>query len=241
MEALAHRHLVALPAVIIPWVMKVTNHKAPNSGTLPEKTMDAITERFLENNRRWAENKNHQEPEFFGKFTGGQQPVALLLACSDSQVSPSVILGSDLGEIFMSRNIANVVSHTDMNFLSVLQYAVEVLGIDHIIVIGHYGCGGVKAAMYDEAIGLMDNWLANIKDVIALHKEELDAVPDENERFKRLVEINVLAQIQNLKHTSVYRKALNNGRELHLHGWVYDFSSGLIKVLTEELDPDSAV
>ncbi len=196
--------------------------------------MDRIIQHFLDNNRHWAECKHHEEPQFFDKLSEGQHPVALLIGCSDSRVSPSVILGSDLGEIFIHRNIANVVSHTDLNFLSVLQYAVEVLGIEHIIVKGHYGCGGVKAAIEDAAIGLIDNWLANIKDVIALHKEELDAISDEHERFNRLVEINVMAQIENLKHTSVYRKALKNGKTLHLHGWVYDFSTGRIKVLTEE-------
>lgn len=196
--------------------------------------MDAIIEKFLKNNQRWAENKHHTEPQFFDKLSESQHPVALLIGCSDSRVSPSVILGSDLGEIFTHRNIANVVSHTDMNFLSVLQYAVEVLGVEHIIVKGHYGCGGVKAAMHDEAIGLIDNWLANIKDVMVLHKEELNETHDEHEYFDRLVEINVLAQIENLKNTSVYRKAVKMGRQLHIHGWVYDFSNGHIKVLTTE-------
>lgn len=195
--------------------------------------MEAKIQKFLENNAQWASCKHHEEPQFFDKLSEGQHPVALLIGCSDSRVSPSVILGSELGEIFTHRNIANVVSHTDLNFLSVLQYAVDVLGIEHIIVKGHYGCGGVKAAIEDEAIGLIDNWLANIKDVMALYKEELDAITDEQEKFNRLVEINVLVQIENLKHTSVYRRVVKTGKKLHLHGWVYDFSTGRIKVLYE--------
>jgi carbonic anhydrase len=134
---------------------------------------------------------------------------------------------------FTHRNIPNVVSYADMNFLSVLQYAVEVLGIQDIIVYGHYGCGGIRAAMENEAIGLIDNWLANIKDVMASHQAELDAISDENDRLNRLVELNVLAQIHNLKQTSVYRKAKKEGRELRLHAWVYDFSNGKVRVLEQ--------
>ncbi len=192
---------------------------------------------LLENNSLWAALKHKESPEYFEDLCKGQQPLALLIGCSDSRVSPSVILGSDLGEIFTHRNIANVVSHTDLNLLSVMQYAIEVLGVEHIIVKGHYGCGGVKAAMEDQAIGLIDNWLANIKDVIELHKPELDNIEDTQERFDRLVEINVLAQIQNIRHSSVYRKAVREGRKIQIHGWVYDFRTGRIKVLTPEQQP----
>lgn len=189
---------------------------------------------FLKNNRQWAAAKQDADPRYFDSLTEGQKPVALLLGCSDSRVSPAVVLGSDLGEVFVHRNIANVVSHADLNFLSVLQYAVEVLGVEHIIVYGHYGCGGVQAAMDDKAYGLIDNWLANIKDVIELHRVELDAIPDEHDRFDRLVELNVLTQIKNLRLTSVYRKAMKAGKKLHLHGWVYNFATGLVNVLTPE-------
>jgi carbonic anhydrase len=189
---------------------------------------------FLKNNRRWAAAKQDADPRYFDSLTEGQKPVALLLGCSDSRVSPAVVLGSDLGEIFVHRNIANVVSHADLNFLSVLQYAVEVLGVQHIIVYGHYGCGGVQAAMQDEAYGLIDNWLANIKDVIELHLNELNVIPDEHDRLDRLVELNVLEQIKNLRLTSVYRKAMKAGKKLHLHGWVYNFATGLVNVLTPE-------
>ncbi len=196
--------------------------------------MAKTIEKLLGNNLKWAAQKREESPEYFEGLSKGQQPLALLIGCSDSRVSPSVILGSDLGEIFTHRNIANVVSHTDLNLLSVMQYAIEVLSVEHIIVKGHYGCGGVKAALEDQAIGLIDNWLANIKDVIELYKPELDRIEDPHERFDRLVEINVMAQIQNIKHSSVYRKAMREGRKVQLHGWVYDFRTGLIKVLTAE-------
>lgn len=189
---------------------------------------------FLKNNQQWAAGKHSSDPRYFDNLTEGQRPVALLLGCSDSRVSPAVVLGSDLGEIFVHRNIANVVAHADLNFLSVLQYAVEVLGVEHVIVYGHYGCGGVQAAMEDKAIGLIDNWLANIKDVIELHRDELDAIEDEHGRLDRLVELNVLKQIKNLRQTSVYRKAMKEGRKLYLHGWVYNFATGLVNVLTQE-------
>ncbi len=191
---------------------------------------------FLKNNRNWAAERQGSDPEYFNNMTEGQNPVALLLGCSDSRVSPTVVLGSDLGNIFVHRNIANIVSHADLNFLSVLQFAVEILHVKHIIVFGHYGCGGVTAALHNNAYGLMDNWLANIKDIALLHQEELDAIPDEHDRLNRLVELNVLGQIRKLRMTSVYRKATKDGKELFLHGWVYDFSNGLVNVLTPPED-----
>lgn len=193
--------------------------------------MEKIIAQFLKHNQTWAAEMQHENPRYFDKLTAGQQPAALLLGCSDSRVSPAVVLGGDLGEIFVHRNIANVVAHSDLNFLSVLQYAVEVLGVQDIIVYGHYGCGGIQAALEDKAIGLIDNWLANIKDVILRHQAELDAIPDEHDRLNRLVELNVLAQVDNLKLTSVYRKAMKAGKTIWLHPWVYDFSTGLVKVL----------
>ncbi len=193
--------------------------------------MEKHIEQFLLNNREWAKKQHHEDAHYFDNLTLGQKPEALLLGCSDSRVSPSVVLGGDLGEIFVHRNIANVVAHSDLNFLSVLQYAVETLGIEDIIVYGHYGCGGVTAALKDEAIGLIDNWLAHIKDVIQQNQQELDDIQNETDRVNRLVELNVLAQIENLKQTSVYRKALKQGRVLTLHAWVYDFSTGLVKIL----------
>lgn len=193
--------------------------------------MNQILKHFLDNNRRWSETKLHEDPAYFDQLSAGQMPSVLLIGCSDSRVSPAVVLGSDLGEVFVHRNIANVVAHADLNFLSVLQYAVEVLGIRDIIVYGHYGCGGIKAAMEDQVVGLIGNWLAHIKDVIVRHKSELDIIKDERVRLDRLVELNVLAQLENLKQTSIYRKAEQNKIELSLHAWVYDFSTGLINVL----------
>jgi carbonic anhydrase len=195
---------------------------------------DSIIHQFLENNCRWSAAKQHEDSLYFDHLVEGQHPVALLIGCSDSRVSPAVVLGADLGNVFVHRNIANVVSHSDLNFLSVMQYAIEVLKVDHIIVYGHYGCGGIKAAIEDETLGLIDNWLANIKDVMHTHHKEMEGITDEHERLNRLVEINVLNQIENLEETSVYRQAMRNGRNIRLHGWVYDFSTGKIKVLTPE-------
>ncbi len=193
--------------------------------------MNAIIEKYLSNNQLWAKQKRESNPDYFDLLAKEQHPNALILGCSDSRVSPSVVIGAELGEVFVHRNIANVVSHTDLNFLSVLQYAIEVLQIRHIIIYGHYGCGGIKAAMSNKHYGLIDNWLANIRDVIEWHQQELQAIDDAHERFNRLVELNVLAQIKNLRQSSVYRKAAQNGCAPQLHAWVYDFSTGLIRDL----------
>lgn len=193
--------------------------------------MENFIQKYLEYNRHWARHKREEDAGYFDLLAEGQHPEALILGCSDSRVSPSVVVGADLGEVFVHRNIANVVAHSDLNFLSVFQYAVEVLGVKHIIVVGHYGCGGVQAAMSDKVFGLIDNWLANIKDVMALHEKELNAIADEHRRFDRLVELNVLEQIKNIRQTSVYRKALQKGSAPELHGWVYNFSTGLINVI----------
>ncbi len=193
--------------------------------------MNAIIEKYLSNNQLWAKQKRESNPDYFDLLAKEQHPNALILGCSDSRVSPSVVIGAELGEVFVHRNIANVVSHADLNFLSVLQYAMEVLQIRHIIIYGHYGCGGIKAAMTNKHYGLIDNWLANIRDVIEWHQQELQAIDDEHERFNRLVELNVLAQIKNLRQSSVYRKAAQNGCAPQLHAWVYDFSTGIIRDL----------
>lgn len=183
---------------------------------------------YLENNQNWVRSVLSQNKGYFDDLKQGQQPKALLLGCSDSRVSPSMVLGSELGELFIHRNIANVVSHTDLNFLSVMQYAVENLGVKDIIVYGHYGCGGVKAAYENNTNGLIDNWLANIKDVIRHHKRELNSIEDENQRLNRLVELNVLEQIENIKQTSIYRQAMESGFKLNLYAWVFDFNTGFV-------------
>jgi carbonic anhydrase len=193
--------------------------------------MQAIIDKFLDYNKKWAKDQVQDNPEYFDLLTERQSPEALLIGCSDSRVSPSVVIGAELGEVFIHRNIANVVAHSDLNFLSVLQYAVEVLKVEHLIVYGHYGCGGVKAAMSDKNYGLIDNWLAHIKDIIRLNQNELDEIVEEEKYFDRVVELNVLEQVKNLKQSSVYRKALQNGQHLKVHAWVYDFSNGKVKVL----------
>ena len=195
--------------------------------------MENFIEKYLRYNQQWAHRKQEEDADYFNLMAQGQKPEALLLGCSDSRVSPSVVIGADLGEVFVHRNIANMVAHSDLNFLSVFQYAVEVLQVKHIIVLGHYGCGGIQAAMSDKVFGLIDNWLANIKDVMALHAQELQSITDEQARFDRLVELNVLEQIKNIQQTSVYRKAKQAGNEPDLHGWVYGFADGMVKVIYE--------
>lgn len=189
---------------------------------------------YLENNQNWVKSVLSQDKEYFDDLKEGQQPKALLLGCSDSRVSPSMVLGSGLGELFIHRNIANVVSHTDLNFLSVMQYAVESLKVKDIIVYGHYGCGGVKAAYENNSNGLIDNWLANIKDVIRHHKSELNSIENENSRLNRLVELNVLEQIENIKQTSIYRQAIDSGNKLKLYAWVFDFNTGVVHDLKKK-------
>ena len=184
--------------------------------------------KYLDFNKDWATEMRALQGDYFDSLKEGQAPKALLVGCSDSRVSPSKVLGLDLGELFIHRNIANVVSHTDLNFLSVMQYAVENLGINDIIVYGHYGCGGIKAAYDNQTNGLIDNWLANIKDVIRHHKQELELIADETEKLNKLVELNVLEQIENIKQSSIYKQAIARGVQLKFHAWVFDFSTGLV-------------
>jgi carbonic anhydrase len=159
----------------------------------------------------------------------GQSPKFLFIGCSDSRVPVSEITGTAPGEVFVHRNVANLVVSTDLNLLSVLQYAVEVLKVEHVIVCGHYGCGGVKASMHDKDLGLINKWLRNIKDVIRLHRAELNEIENEDQRFKRLVELNVVEQVYNLHKTSIIQKAYQREANIHVHGWVYDIREGLLK------------
>ncbi|WP_194974406.1 carbonic anhydrase [Aquiflexum lacus] len=191
-------------------------------------------EQYFANNRDWAKTVLAGNKDYFQDIKEGQQPKALLLGCSDSRVSPATVLGTGLGELFIHRNIANVVSHSDLNFLSVMQYAVESLKVRDIIVYGHYGCGGVRAAYENKSNGLIDNWLANIKDVVRHHKSELLEIANENERLDKLVELNVLEQIENIKQTSIYKDAVDNGLKIKLHAWVFDFSTGLVHDLRKK-------
>jgi carbonic anhydrase len=187
--------------------------------------------KLIENNKKWVKEQTDKDPKFFTDLANGQTPEYLWIGCSDSRVPANEITGTKPGEVFVHRNIANMVVHIDMNLLSVLSYAVEVLKVKHIIVCGHYGCGGVIAAMGNKQYGLIDNWLRHIKDVYRFNALELDAIQDETERARRFVEVNVMEQVRDLSKTSIVQNAWNNDQPLHVHGWVYDLNDGLIKDL----------
>jgi carbonic anhydrase len=190
--------------------------------------MSDFYKKILENNKQWVEKKLAISPEFFNNLAEGQQPPLLWIGCSDSRVPANEIIGAEPGEVFVHRNIANMVIHSDMNMLSVLDYAVNALKVKHVIVCGHYGCGGVKAAMGNSSIGIIDNWIRHIKDVYRFHQNELDAITDENERFNKFVEVNVKEQVLDLAKTSIVQNAWKNGQELSIHGWVYGLNSGYV-------------
>ncbi|WP_375418572.1 carbonic anhydrase [uncultured Hymenobacter sp.] len=193
-------------------------------------------EKILENNRRWVDEKNAQNPDYFQELVKGQHPQYLFIGCSDSRVPASGITGTGPGEMFVHRNIANLVVNTDMNLLSVLQYAVEVLGVKDILVVGHYGCGGVEAASKNKQYGLIDNWLTNIRDVIRIHEAEIMAIEDKTQRLRRLVELNVIEQVHNLAKTSIIQNAMKGENSPRLHGLVYDLGVGLLKDLEVGVD-----
>jgi carbonic anhydrase len=193
--------------------------------------MEKSYNKLLENNKKWVADQLALEPNYFQKLANSQNPEYLWIGCSDSRVPANQITGTLPGDIFVHRNIANMVIHSDMNMLSVLSYAVEVLKVKHIIVCGHYGCGGVLAAMENKQFGLIDNWLRHIKDVYRLHFKELDALEDTKLRADRLVELNVIEQVQDLGKTSIVQNAWKREQPLHLHGWVYDVKDGIIKDL----------
>ncbi|WP_247232209.1 carbonate dehydratase [Telluribacter sp. SYSU D00476] len=198
-------------------------------------------EKLFEQNKQWVEEMNRQNPEFFSTLAKGQSPQFLWIGCSDSRVPANEITGTMPGDIFVHRNIANMVVHTDMNMLSVLDYSVNVLGVRHIIVCGHYGCGGVAAALGNKQVGLIDNWLRNIKDVYRLHKEELDAIDDQKAKTDRLVELNVQEQVYDLSKTSIVQNAWARGQFLHLHGLVYDIANGYLKDLDVTVRDNSEI
>ncbi len=190
--------------------------------------MSDFYKKILDNNKEWVETALAKDPNFFEELAKGQTPPLLWIGCSDSRVPANEIIGAKPGEVFVHRNIANMVVHSDMNMLSVLDYAVNVLKVKHVIVCGHYGCGGVKAAMGNQSIGIIDNWIRHIKDVYRLHKQYLDMIDDETERFNAFVEINVKEQVYDLSKTSIVQAAWKNGQELSLHGWVYGLNSGFV-------------
>jgi carbonic anhydrase len=185
--------------------------------------------KLLISNKAWASERLEVDEHYFDDLSKDQNPLFLWIGCADSRVPAEEITHADPGEIFVHRNVANMVVHTDMNLLSVLQYAVEVLKIRHIIVCGHYNCGGVKAAMTNKDFGLINKWLRNIKEVYEKHYDELHAIENEQSRFNAMVELNVKEQIQNLAKTSIVQKAWKNSQLPHLHGWVFDIHKGEIK------------
>ena len=193
--------------------------------------MKKFYKKMLENNKKWVAESLEKDPLFFERLANGQQPPLLWIGCSDSRVPANEIIGAVPGEVFVHRNIANMVIHSDMSMLSVLDYAVNVLKVKHIIVCGHYGCGGVKAALGNQQIGLIDNWIRHIKDVYRFHSTELNLITDETKRFDRFVEVNVQEQVLDLAKTSIIQTAWRNEQELEIHGWVYDVKDGIVKDL----------
>ncbi|MEJ7611836.1 MAG: carbonic anhydrase [Ferruginibacter sp.] len=199
-------------------------------------------QKLIQGNKLYSETKLFKDPDYFKELAKGQTPQYLWIGCSDSRVPANEITGTSSGEIFVHRNIANLVVHTDSNLLSVLEYAVKFLQVKHIIVCGHYGCGGVATSMTNTYHGFVDNWLLNIKDVYHLHSKELDSIEDLTARTNRLTELSVIEQVRNLAKTTIVQQAWAE-RELHLHGWVYGLNNGLIKDLmvihdgSEDIDP----
>lgn len=204
--------------------------------------MEQSYQKLIEGNKLYAMSKKFDDPEYFKKLSLGQKPDYLWIGCSDSRVPANEVTNTASGEIFVHRNIANLVVHTDTNLLSVLEYAVKYLEVKHIIVCGHYGCGGVRASMSNDYHGFVDNWLRNIKDVYSRNSKELEAIEDLDKRADRLTELNVIEQVRNLAKTTIVQEAWKT-RALHLHGWVYGINSGLITDLSvihdgnEDLEP----
>jgi carbonic anhydrase len=183
---------------------------------------------LFENNRAWAAEVTRQDPEFFKRLAQQQRPGYLWIGCSDSRVPANQIVGLIPGEMFVHRNVANIVVHTDLNCLSTIQFAVEVLRVEHVIVCGHYGCGGVLAALRDDKLGLIDNWLRHVQDVRWKHRAQLEALKNDEQRHAALCELNVLEQVVNISRTSIVRDAWERGQDVAVHGWIYDIRDGLL-------------
>ena len=186
---------------------------------------------LLEKNRQWAEGIKASDPQFFNSLAQQQTPRYLWIGCSDSRVPATQLVGLKPGDMFVHRNVANVVVHTDFNCLSVLQFAVDVLNVNHVIVCGHYGCGGVKAAMDNLQLGLIDNWLRHVQDVMHSHNEELAAIADDARRLDRLCELNVSEQVMNVSRTTIVQNAWSRRQDLTIHGWIYAINDGLLRDL----------
>ncbi len=198
-------------------------------------------EGLLENNRQWSQQITESDPTFFSSLADQQNPQYLWIGCSDSRVSANMIVGLKPGEIFVHRNVANLVNHTDMNCLSVIQFAVEVLKVGHIIVCGHYGCGGVQAAMEMDRHGLIDNWLRHIQDTANLHSNLLNSILDPSERLDRLCQLNVAEQVLNVGETTIVQDAWSSGQELEIHGWIYGLKDGLVRDLDISIDSEDGL
>lgn len=192
--------------------------------------MDSLIE-LLEKNRNWAETIKRSDPEFFRGLAIQQSPRYLWIGCSDSRVPATQLVGLRAGELFVHRNVANLAVHTDLNYLSVLQFAVDVLGVNHVIVCGHYGCGGVEATLNHRKLGLIDNWLGHIEDVMRAHDAELKAISDATQKLDRLCELNVITQVQNVARTTIVQSAWKRGHRLTVHGWIYSIRDGLLRDL----------
>lgn len=195
------------------------------------KSSDINCETLLQGNKDWVKDVLDADPDYFERLSAGQTPPVLWIGCSDSRVPANQITNTMPGDIFVHRNISNIVVHTDMNMLSVLDYSVNVLKVKHVIVCGHYGCGGVKAALDNKRVGIIDNWLRNIKDVYKTHIREMETIKDPEQKFDRLVELNAINGASNVSNTSIVQNAWASGQELSVHAWVYSLKTGLIKDL----------
>jgi carbonic anhydrase len=191
---------------------------------------------LLQRNRAWAANLRARRPDFFLGATEQQTPQYLWIGCSDSRVPASDVLDLPPGEMFVHRNVANVIVHTDLNFLSVLQFAVEALKVPHVLIVGHYGCGGVRAAYQNKPLGLIDNWLRHVQDVAAKHRAQLERLPDDRAREDRLCELNVVEQLMHVARTTIVQDAWRRGQPLSLHGWIYRLHDGVLRDLGPEID-----
>ena len=190
-----------------------------------------VLKNLFDKNRKWAEDITKTEPDFFLTLSRQQSPEYLWIGCSDSRVPANEIVGLLPGELFVHRNVGNLVIHSDLNCLSVIQYAVEILKVKHIIVCGHYGCGGIQAAMDNKEHGLIDNWIRNIKDLYLLNQNRIDSLQNEKEKNNLLCELNVIEQVANVSHSTIVQKAWKSGRKLTVHGWVYGIENGILKDL----------
>ncbi len=209
--------------------------------SLGHDSNDISYDNLLKWNKEWVKETLKEDGDYFKKLAQGQKPPILWIGCADSRVPANQITGTNPGDIFVHRNIANMVIHTDMNMLSVLDYAVTILKVKHVIVCGHYGCGGVLAAMSHKQFGLIDNWLRHIKDVYRTYAFELDTMEDEEERGKRLVELNVMENVYNLCKTSTLQNAWKQGHKLSVHGWAYSLETGIIKDLKVSFNSDEKI